>query len=161
MRIRSTVSVLLVSVLAAISLRATSLQDEQRYVVLHVPGFAQTIPWGVNDAGEAVGSAIKCIPDPQGGYPIYEYHGFAYQNGVYSLIDYPGALYMTPTAINSQGAQCSWRAPRCFRLNAWRVAIWRARAGKITSRQVPSAASNCRRVCANQTACWSRSSGIS
>jgi len=48
----------------------------------------------INNAGAIVGSYNINLTGP---------HGFLYQNGVYTNIDYPGAGVTSPTAINNSG----------------------------------------------------------
>ena len=54
--------------------------------------------------------------------------------------------------------RCSCARPTRCRSNAWRAATCRDRAGRNTRRPARSAASRCRRACANRIGCPSRSS---
>lgn len=53
-----------------------------------------TSPWGINDAGQIVGSV-------KGTDGIW--HGYLDDRGVYSLVDYPGAIYTNLLAVNNYG----------------------------------------------------------
>lgn len=77
--------------LAGAAVLAASSGD---YIVLEAPGFAQTIPYAVNENGQVAGVALTCSG---------ESHGFLYRGGDYSSIDVPGATTTIPTAINERG----------------------------------------------------------
>jgi uncharacterized membrane protein len=109
-RIRFTTAVLAVLIAAGASLRA----DSRDYVVLQVPGFAQTIPYAVNERGEVAGGALTCAG---------EFHGFLYRDGDYSIIDVPGAITTIPTAINEHGLVVGYFYTVDQRLNAF--TFWR------------------------------------
>lgn len=63
---------------------------------LHKPGSVDTLPLGVNDAGEVTG----WYNDTNGNL-----YGFVYKNGVFYQVNYPGAVgSTTPAGINDEGA---------------------------------------------------------
>ena len=98
---RSVFASLATAVTTAVSLTASSGD----FVLLEVPGFTQTIPSGVNDRGDVVGSAIRCSVDPGTGDLAFESRGFLYKNGEYGIVEMPGAVNgPTLTDINASGS---------------------------------------------------------
>jgi len=55
------------------------------------PGASQTWPWGINGAGDLSGYVV----DANG-----VDHGFLLKNGVYTLLDFPGAAYTNAVGLN-------------------------------------------------------------
>jgi hypothetical protein len=65
------------------------------YTTLDVPGAAQTILNGINDAGQIVGSFSMV------GYPYP--HAFVMSGGSHTTLDVPGAISTTAYGINDAG----------------------------------------------------------
>lgn len=57
------------------------------------PTASITAPFGINDSGQVVGFYNEFGME----------HGFSFQNGVVTLIDYPGSILTVATAINASG----------------------------------------------------------
>lgn len=91
---RRSVALFMVMLAAVLTAGVTAGTASPRYVVLQVPGYEQTIPYGVNERGDVVGGAIDAS---------FAFHGFLYRDGEYSIIDVPGATTTIPTAINERG----------------------------------------------------------
>jgi probable HAF family extracellular repeat protein len=68
--------------------------DGTTWTTLDAPGYTQTTPEGINDAGDIVGYVV----DAQ-----QQFHGFEYSNGTYTITDVPGATYTEFFDINNSG----------------------------------------------------------
>jgi uncharacterized membrane protein len=80
------------------------LMEKRRITRLDVPGAQITLPLGINDRGQAVGSwvgadaAVNPVTGETG--PT---HGFVWKNGRYTKFDVPGATTTAPYEINNRG----------------------------------------------------------
>jgi len=70
------------------------------FTTLDVPGGNNTATYGVNDAGQIVGSFAS-----NSGTGV---HGFLYSGGVFTQIDVPGGTYTEAFGINNAGQIVGW-----------------------------------------------------
>jgi probable HAF family extracellular repeat protein len=68
------------------------------FQTINVPGAANTLPTGINDRGQIVGTFFT-PGDPENQIP----HGFIYGNGRFSALSAPGGGTVTPYGINNSG----------------------------------------------------------
>src|SRR5712671_597738 len=74
-----------------------------RYVAINVPGASATIPRGINNSGEIVGSYF-ISGNPACGLGVNcVIHGFKLINGKFTRVDVPGALQTEIHAVNDSG----------------------------------------------------------
>jgi probable HAF family extracellular repeat protein len=70
-------------------------QSNYSYTLLDVPGSVNTLPHGINDAGEVVG--LYGDPNSDRG------HGFLYSGGTYTTLVPPGSYFSDASGINDAG----------------------------------------------------------
>ena len=97
-------ALLLVGVLTWMVLGASDSVGAQTYSFtrIDVPGAFKTAVWGINNAGQIVGTGGFPIP----GFPHPPYgtsRGFVYTGGSFSPIDVPGSLFTVAQGINDSG----------------------------------------------------------
>ncbi|HLJ96691.1 MAG TPA: PEP-CTERM sorting domain-containing protein [Gemmataceae bacterium] len=76
-------------VLALFSAQTGQACADYIFTTIDVPGSAQTVATGINDAGQIVG--------------YYNNHGFLLSNGVYTTLDAPGSVGTQAMGINNAG----------------------------------------------------------
>jgi probable HAF family extracellular repeat protein len=75
------------------------LYSDGGFSLLDFPGAYATIPYGINNSGEVVGTYYGTLP----GTSAATGHGFLDTGGVFQTIDFPGADLTDALSINSQG----------------------------------------------------------
>ena len=78
----------------AISAATAHADGSVRFNTIDYPGATQTFAWGINAAGDIVGSYKTTASDE---------HGFVLRNGVFTSFDYPGAAWTQAWGISARG----------------------------------------------------------